>query len=102
PPRVQHPSRASNNLTVQSCRPDRFGKCFSQPVQKIEDERFLDLNLFLGALELANPVALPLPSDKPARETRSQQPKKNNRPHAPRAGLIRRRPVVEILFQEID
>jgi len=100
--RVENPGRSFHNQAVQIRRADGFSKRLSQPVQKIEDQRFLDLNRFFRTLELANPVALPLPGEKPARETRDQQPKKNDWPHAPRAGLLRRRPVVEILFQVIE
>ena len=96
--RIENPGRAFHNQAVQIRRADRFGKRLSQAVEKIEDQRFLDLNLFLRTFELANPVALPPPGENPARERRNQQPKKNDWPHAPRAGLVRRRLVVEILF----
>ena len=96
--RVENPSRPFHNQAVQVSRTNRLGKCLAEAVQKIEDERLFDLNLFLGTLELANPVALLLPGKKPSRETRHQQPEKNNWPHAPGAELVRRRLVVEILF----
>ncbi len=96
--RVENPRRPFHDQAVQISRPDRLGKRLAQAVQKIEDQRLLDLDLFVRKLELANPLALLLPGEKPSGETRNQQPEKNDWPHAPRAGLIRRRLVVEILF----
>src|SRR5205814_8759120 len=87
---------------MQIRRPDRFGKRFPEPVEKIEDERFLDLNFFLRAFELANANALPPPGEGPGRERRDEQAEENDWPHAPRRKSVRRRLVVEVLFQIIE
>src|SRR5205814_6307439 len=87
---------------MQIRRPDRFGKRFPEPVEKIEDERFLDLNFFLRAFELANANALPPPGEGPGRERRDEQAEENDWPHAPRKGSVRRRLVVQVLFQIIE
>ena len=81
---VENPGRPFHDQAVQVSRADRFGKRLAQAVQKIEDQRLLDLNLFLRPLELADPIALLLPGEKPTGETRQQQPEKNNWPHAAR------------------
>jgi hypothetical protein len=52
---------------------DRFGKRFTKAVEKIEDERFLDLDFFLGALQLADAQALLPPGKTPARKRRDEQ-----------------------------
>ena len=72
--RIENPRRPFHNQAVQIGRADRLGKRLSEAVQEIEDQRLLDLNLFFRTLELANPVALLLPGEKPSRETRQQQP----------------------------
>ena len=43
----------------KSLRPNCFAKRFAQAVQKIEDERFLDLDFFFRTLELADATPLP-------------------------------------------
>jgi len=69
---VENSGCSFNNQAVQIRGADCLGKCLSQAVQEVENQRFLDLNLFFRTLELANPVAQLLPREKPSRETRDQ------------------------------
>jgi hypothetical protein len=55
---------------MEVCGADRLRKGFAQAVQKIEDQRFFDLDFFLRALELANANALAPPGNEPARGAR--------------------------------
>jgi hypothetical protein len=48
---IQYPGRPFNNQSVQLLRPDGFSERLAEAVQEIEDERLLNLDLFLRALE---------------------------------------------------
>src|SRR2546423_8922421 len=87
---------------MQVRRADRFRKRFTESVEKIEDQRLLDLNFFLRALELADPLALLPPTQSPARKRCDEQAEENSWPHAPRGESVRRRLVVEVLLQIIE
>src|SRR5262245_56741444 len=63
---IENPRRALDNQPVQIVRLDRLTKGFSQSVQKIEDESFFDLDLFLRSLEGMNFPALPKGGKSPA------------------------------------
>jgi hypothetical protein len=39
-------------------RPNGLSKCFAETVQKIENERFLDLDFLVRTLQCANPARL--------------------------------------------
>ena len=65
--RIEDARRAFNNKPMQIARPNRFAKRFAQAVQKIEDERFLDLDFLFRTLELADAAPLPERVENPAR-----------------------------------
>jgi hypothetical protein len=48
--RVQDSSCALNDQTMQIVRLNRFPKRFTKTVQEIENQRFFDLDFFLGSL----------------------------------------------------
>src|SRR2546423_5932270 len=87
---------------MQIRRPDRFSKRFAQAVEKIENQRLLDLDFFLRALELADALPLLPPGEGPARKRCDKQAEENSWPHAPRGESVRRRLVVEVLLQIIE
>src|SRR5262245_60338633 len=60
-----------------NCPPERF----SQPVEEIEDQRFLDLNLFMRTLQSANSPTLEIDSDTPTSQRRDKQSEEKSRPH---------------------
>jgi hypothetical protein len=53
-------------------------------VEEIEDERLLDLNLLMRALQSANLPALEIGSDTPPGQRRDKQSKEKSRPHCER------------------
>jgi hypothetical protein len=52
--------------------PDRFAESFTEAVQKIEDERFLDLNFFFRTFQRPNSERLPVCGINPAGDRREQ------------------------------
>src|SRR3954447_12748782 len=64
--RVQNPGSTFDDQPMQIGRANRFCEGFTEPVEKIEDESFLDLDFFLRALQLPNPDALLPPGEGPA------------------------------------
>ena len=95
--RVQHTRRAFDDQAVQFLRSNRLAKCFPKTVQKIEDECFLDLNLFMRTLQDSNPAYLKPGGKNPSGYRRYKQPEKKIRPHHERASLLRRRLVMKVL-----
>ena len=81
--RIENSGRSFHDQAVQVGGPDGLGKGLAQAMQKIEDQRLLDLNLFVREFELAKTLSLLKPGEKPPRDTPDQQPKKNDWPHAP-------------------
>ncbi len=73
--RVENTRRTFDNQSMQAVGPDRFAEGFPKSVQKIEDERFLDLNFFFRAFQCPNPPGLPLRGINPPRDRREQQSK---------------------------
>ena len=71
--RIEHPRRAFHDQAVQIRGANRFREGFTEPVEKIEDERFFDLDFFLRAFELADADPLLPPSEGPTRERCDQQ-----------------------------
>ncbi len=78
---VQNAHGPLHNESMQflgsNCSPERF----AQPVEEIEDERLLDLNLLMRALQSANSPRLEIGSDTPPSEGRDKQSKEKSRPH---------------------
>ncbi len=68
--RVEDASRAFDDEAMQVVRPNRFAKSLAKAMEKIENERLLDLDLFLRTLKRAEPAALNARGNDPTRETR--------------------------------
>ena len=62
-------------------RPDCSAERFAQPVKEIENERLLDLNLFMRPFQSSNPPRLGITGDSPTSERRDKQSKEKSRPH---------------------
>ncbi len=56
--RVENPRRPFHDQAVQIRRADRFGERLAQSMQEIEDQRLLDLDLFVRKFELAQTLSL--------------------------------------------
>jgi hypothetical protein len=95
---IENTARSFDNQTMEIARPNRFAERFSQAVQEIEDQRFLDLDLLLGALQRANASELGAGREEPAGQRREQEHEENGWPHGRRASLLRRCLVMKILF----
>ena len=78
---VQNTRGALDDEPMQFLGSNRFPKRFAQTVQEIEDERFLDLNFLMRALQPANSPRLEISSDNPPGERRDKQSKEKSRPH---------------------
>ena len=50
-------------------------------MKEIEDERLLDLNLFMRALQSPNAAGLKISTDSPSGQRRDKQSKEKSRPH---------------------
>ena len=87
--RIQDARGAFDNQTMQIVRAYRFGECFAEPVQKIEDESLLDLDLFFRTLQLPDAERLPPRGVNPAGQRRDKQGKEKNWPHERSASLLR-------------
>ena len=96
--RVQNARRAFYDQAMQVMGPDRFAERFTEPVQEIEDECFLDLNFLFRAFQDSNPLGLPQRGEDPPGDRREQQSEEKNRPHVGRASLLRRRLVMKVLL----
>ena len=94
---IQDARGSLDNEPVKVVRPDRFAKRFAKSMQEIEDERFLDQDLFLGTFELANPATQKMRGDDPPAERRDEQCNQKSRPHQ-WANLFRCRLVMQILL----
>jgi len=95
---IENPARSFDNQTMEIVRPNRFAECFSQAVQEIEDEGFLDLDLLLGTLQRANAEELGAGREEPAGQRRELEHEENGWPHGRRASLLRRCLVMKVLF----
>jgi hypothetical protein len=60
---------------MQFLRSDRFSESLAQSVQEIEDERFLDLDFLMRALQLANSPRLQPGGSDPSGHRRDKQSK---------------------------
>ena len=96
--RVENARRAFDDQAMQIIGPDRFPKRFAEAVQKIEDERFLDLDLFFRTLQHADAARCRAPCKTQPASGRNEQPEKKNRPHVGPASLLRRCLVMKVLF----
>ena len=87
---------------MQIVRANRLAERLAQPVQEIEDERFLDLDFFLRTFEQPDAPAKQDRGINPAGNGYEQQPAENNRPHRREATLLRGRFLMEVLLQIIE
>ena len=78
---VEDTRRSFDNQSMQVIGPDRFAEGFPQPVQEIEDERFLDLDFFFRAFQRPYPPGLSLRGVDPPRDGREQESEEKDRPH---------------------
>jgi hypothetical protein len=62
-------------------RLDRFAKRFPQPVQKIEDKCFFDLDFLFRTLERVDLAGLAKSCEDPTANRDSEEREKNGRPH---------------------
>ena len=97
--RIENAGRAFDDQAVQIVRPDRFAKGFAEAVQEIEDERFLDLDFLLRALELADApvVAAAQVNSQPTSDATSSPRRRNGHMRASQtyfAGCL----VMKVLF----
>ena len=81
---------------MQIRRPDRFTKRFAKAVEKIEDQRLLNLDLFLRTFEPSNAAPLPQEYVNPQPKAGDQQPKENR--WRERGQLLPRGRVMEVLL----
>ena len=94
---IENARSALDDEPMQFLRSNRFPEGFAQTVQEIEDERFLDLDFLMRALQPANPPRLEVGSDNPPGHRRDKQSKEKSRPHCAEASLLRRRLVMKVL-----
>ena len=69
---IENPRRSLDNQPVQIVRLDRFTKGFPESVQEIENESFLDLDLFLRPLQRVNFTSLPKGGESPSQNGKAQ------------------------------
>jgi hypothetical protein len=69
---------------MQFLRSNCSAERFAQPVEEIENERLLDLNLLMRALQSANSPTLEIGSYTPPGQRRDKQSKEKSRPHCAR------------------
>src|ERR1044072_929884 len=95
--RVQNTRCTFDDQPVQLLRSNSLAKCFTEAVQKIEDECLLDLNFFMRTLQTSNTPYLKPRGKNPSGYRRYKEPEKKIRPHHVRASLLRRRLVMKVL-----
>ncbi len=78
---VENARRALDDEPVQFMRSNGFAKGFAEPVQKIENKCFLDLNFLMRAFQRANPLPLGVGSKNPPGHRREKQSEEKGRPH---------------------
>ena len=98
PLRIHNARGAVDDKPMQFLRSNRFPESLAQTVQEIEDERFLDLDFLMRALEPANSAHLEIGSSNPSDHRRDKESQKEESATSRRATLFRRRLVMKILF----
>jgi hypothetical protein len=78
-------------------RPNGLPEGFAETVQKIENERFLDLDLLVRTLQHSNPPRPEIGGKNPSANRRDKQSEEKSRPHRARASLLQRRLVMKVL-----
>src|SRR5207248_4927622 len=89
-----------DNQAVQIGRPDRFAESFTKAVQEIEDQRLLDLDFFLRALQPANAASLSQQGVHPQPKAADQQPNEDS--WRERGQLFPRCRLMAVLFYIIE
>ena len=72
---------AFDDEPVQFLRSNRFPESLAKPVQEIENERFFDLNFFMGAFQTSNSPRLVVGGENPTGHRRNKQSEEKSRPH---------------------
>ena len=83
---------------MQFLRSNGSAEGFAEPVQKIKNQSFFDLNFLMGALQSSNSPRLVIGGKNPPGDRRQKQPEEKSRPHDGGASLLRRRLVMKVLF----
>src|ERR1044072_2628886 len=71
-------------------------------MEKIENQRLLDLDLFMRTLQSTYSAGLRVNRDTPSSQRRDKQSKEKSRPHLREASLLRRRLVMKVLSEKIE
>ncbi|PYK67660.1 MAG: hypothetical protein DME50_01760 [Verrucomicrobia bacterium] len=79
--RIKNAGRPFDNQAVQFTGPDGLAKSLSQPVQKIENKRFFNLNFLMRTFEPSNLSRLRPGSENPPSQRRKKQSEEKSRPH---------------------
>src|ERR1041384_4351993 len=95
--RVQNARSALDNKPVQFLGPDGLPKGFAEAMQKIENQRFLDLDLLVRTLQDSNPPRLEIGAKNPSANRRNKESEEKSRPHRAMASLLQRRFVMKVL-----
>src|ERR1700746_1682041 len=88
---VQNACSTFDNEPMKFLRPNGLPESFAETVQKIENERFLDLDLLMRTLQRANPPRLEIGGKNPSANRRDKQSEEKSRPHRAGASLLQRR-----------
>ncbi len=99
--RVENAGRTLDDQPVKIVRPDDIAKSFTEAVEEIEDEVFLDLNFFLRAFELPDAPALALIGDEPADERGDEQPEEK-KTHGAEAALLCWALLMEVVLEVFE
>ena len=95
--RVENARSSLHNEPMQFLGSNGLPKSFTETVQKIENERFLDLDLLVRTLQHPNPPRLEVDGKNPSYNRRDKESEEKSRPHRARASLLQRRLVMKVL-----
>lgn len=95
---IENADRTFDDQPMQIVWPNDIAKGFPEPMEKIENQIFLDLNGFVRTLEGADAPTRALVGEQPAEKRSDKQPEEK-KTHGAEARLLRRALVPKILFQ---
>src|SRR5207237_3880733 len=93
---IENARRPFDDQTMQIGRANRFAESFAKTVQKIEDQRFLDLHFFLGTFQAPNAAPLSQQRENPQAKAAEEQPEENS--WRERGQLLHRCRLMSVLF----
>jgi hypothetical protein len=96
--RIENAPRAFDDQPVQICCANRLGKRGAETVQKIKDQRLLDLDLFFRTLQRADAADLEEKRRRPSDQASNKQPEEERSPHESEPTLLRGRLLMQVLF----